>query len=58
MLEGFVDGRLIFTQRDRRFLRAGRVGLHVFMAKAVRFRGYRLTSLDEARPDARPEPRR
>jgi hypothetical protein len=42
LIECFVDGRLVFTKRDRTFLRPGRVGLHVWQPRAVRFRGYRL----------------
>jgi hypothetical protein len=43
-IECFVDGRRVFARRDRTYLRAGRVGLHVWQPRAVRFRGFRLTA--------------
>jgi len=43
LLECFVDGRLVFTKRDRTYLRPGRLGLHVWQPRAVRFRGFRLS---------------
>ncbi|HEY3352138.1 MAG TPA: family 16 glycoside hydrolase, partial [Polyangia bacterium] len=50
LLECFADGKLVFTKRDRRFLRDGRVGLHVFMPRAVRFRGFQLVDLAAKAP--------
>jgi hypothetical protein len=43
LIECFVDGRLAFRQRDRTYRRAGRLGLHVWQPRAVKFRGWRLT---------------
>jgi hypothetical protein len=43
LIECFVDGRLAFRQRDKTYQRAGRVGLHVWQPRAVKFRGWRLT---------------
>ena len=43
VIEGFVDGKLAFRQRDRTFPRAGLVGLHVWQPRAVKFRNWRLT---------------
>jgi len=44
-LEAFVDGKRVFEKRDRTYLRAGTVGLHVFHASAVRFRDFRVKHL-------------
>jgi hypothetical protein len=41
-VECFVDGVLVFAVRDRSFLRPGRLGLHVWQPRAVRFLGFRL----------------
>jgi hypothetical protein len=43
VIECFVDGQRVFQRRDRTYLRAGRVGLHVWQPRAVRFRGWQLT---------------
>ena len=45
VIECFVDGKLVFRQRDRTYRRAGRVGLHVWQPRAVKFRGWRLVEL-------------
>jgi hypothetical protein len=42
-IDCYLDGKLVFRTHDRRYLRPGRVGLHVFMPRPVRFRGFRLT---------------
>jgi hypothetical protein len=41
-IEAFIDGSRVFEKRDRTFLRPGRLGLHVFQARPVRFRNFRL----------------
>ena len=43
----FVDGKKVFETRDRAFLRPGQVGLHVFQARAVRFRRPTTRSFDK-----------
>jgi hypothetical protein len=44
-IDAFVDGEQVFSKRDRSLLRAGRFGLHVFQARPVHFRRFRLTRL-------------
>lgn len=44
-LDAFVDGAKVFSKRDRSLLRPGRFGLHVFQARPVHFRRFRLTRL-------------
>jgi len=46
LLEGYIDGVRVFSQRDSTYLRPGAVGLHVFQPRAVRFRNVELKSLD------------
>lgn len=43
----FVDGKKVFETRDQAFLEPGRVGLHVFQARPVRFRRPVARSLDK-----------
>ena len=43
VIECFVDGQRVFQRRDRTYVRAGRVGLHVWQPRAVKFRNWRLT---------------
>jgi hypothetical protein len=42
-LECFVDGQRVFQRRDRTYVRGGRVGLHVWQPRAVKFRRWRLS---------------
>jgi hypothetical protein len=41
-LETFVDGERVFDRRDTRYLREGKIGLHCFMPRRVRFRRFRM----------------
>jgi len=44
-LQAFIDGAQVFDKRDRTFTKAGRLGLHVFQARQVRFRDLRIEKL-------------
>jgi hypothetical protein len=44
-LETYVDDELVFDKHDPTFVRAGRVGLHVFQPRKAIFRDFVLTSL-------------
>jgi hypothetical protein len=45
LIECWIDSARVFSKRDRTYLRAGRLGLHVFQPQRVRFRNLRLTAL-------------
>ncbi len=44
LIDCFVDGALVFSRRDRTYLREGALGLHVWQPRAVRFRNFRLSA--------------
>jgi hypothetical protein len=46
-LEAFVDDVRVFERRDRALIRAGRLGLHVFQRRPVRFRALEVELLDK-----------
>jgi hypothetical protein len=43
-LDAFVDGEQVFSKRDRGLRRAGGLGLHVFHARPVKFRRFKLST--------------
>jgi hypothetical protein len=45
-LQTWVDGELVFDKQDKAFVRDGRVGLHTFMPRKMRYRGFKVESLD------------
>ncbi len=45
-LQTWVDGELVFDKQDKAFVRDGRVGLHTFMPRRMRYRGFKVESLD------------
>ncbi len=44
-LKTWIDGELQFEKRDPTFVREGKIGLHVFQPRKVRFRDFRLQPL-------------
>ncbi|GAC1518331.1 MAG: hypothetical protein NVS3B10_20220 [Polyangiales bacterium] len=44
-LQTWVDGEPVFDKHDARFVRAGRLGLHSFMPRLVRYRDFTLQPL-------------
>jgi hypothetical protein len=44
-LQTWLDGELQFDVREATFVREGRIGLHCFMPREVRFRSFTLTRL-------------
>jgi hypothetical protein len=52
-LQAFVDGERVFEKHNRVFDDAGRLGLHVFQARQVRFRDLRLERLAPAKPPSK-----
>ncbi len=44
-LETFIDAERVFDKVDASFVRAGRIGLHVFQPRRTLFRNWRLTPL-------------
>ncbi len=45
-LRTWLDGELVFDKIDKTFVRAGRVALHTFQARKMRYRRFRIESLD------------
>ena len=45
-LQTWVDGEIVFDKQDKAFVRDGRVGLHTFMPRKMRYRGFKVESLD------------
>lgn len=44
-LQGFIDGERVVNVSDRQILREGKVGLHVYQARKVRFRDFQWKAL-------------